>query len=200
MIGSTSGCSTSTGNSSTVSEVASAPRVSARSRIRFFDTARGAQHSGQKDLSGWRLSAPTLEQTVVHLVQQHVGAPDFSASLVHTPTMEELASVHRSLDGLCSESNVNGSEVRLLRLIRRVDISPGSMSILLDRDAFAACLSMGPDRIREDTLRIHAPFRTGNSYCMREHSELWQALHPPGSDEPRPPANARKKSQEVPAS
>ena len=38
-----------------------------------------------------------------------------------------------------------------------------------------------------------------NSYRMREHSELWQTLHPPGSDEPRPPANARKKSQEVPA-
>ena len=33
------------------------------------------------------------------------------------------------------------------------------MSILLDRDAFAACLSMEPDRIREDALRIHAPFR-----------------------------------------
>ena len=47
----------------------------------------------------------------------------------------------------------------LLRLIRRVDISPGSVSILLDRNAFAACLSMGPDRIREDALRIHAPFR-----------------------------------------
>ena len=33
------------------------------------------------------------------------------------------------------------------------------MSILLDRNAFAACLSMGPDRIREDALRILAPFR-----------------------------------------
>ena len=33
------------------------------------------------------------------------------------------------------------------------------MSILLDRNAFAACLSMGPERIREDALRIHAPFR-----------------------------------------
>ena len=41
----------------------------------------------------------------------------------------------------------------LLRLIRRVDISPGSVSILLDRNAFAACLSI--DRIREDALRIH---------------------------------------------
>ena len=40
----------------------------------------------------------------------------------------------------------------------------------------------------------------GNSYRMREHSELWQALHPAGSDGPRPPANARKKSPEVPAS
>ena len=40
----------------------------------------------------------------------------------------------------------------------------------------------------------------GNSYRMREHSELWQALHPAGSDEPRPPANACKKSPEVPAS
>ena len=40
----------------------------------------------------------------------------------------------------------------------------------------------------------------GNSYRMREHCELWRALHPPGSDEPRPPANARKKFPEVPAS
>ena len=74
--------------------------------------------------------------------------------------MQELASVRRFLDGLCSGSNDDSaSAVPLLRLIRRVDISPGSVSILLDRNAFAACLSMGPDRIREDALRILAPFR-----------------------------------------
>ena len=54
---------------------------------------------------------------------------------------------------------ISASAAPLLRLIRRVDISPGSVSILLDRNAFAACLSMGPERIREDALRIHAPFR-----------------------------------------
>ncbi len=37
----------------------------------------------------------------------------------------------------------------------------------------------------------------GNSYRMREHTELWQALHPAGSDEPRPPLRARRKSKEV---
>ena len=55
--------------------------------------------------------------------------------------------------------NDSASAAPLLRLIRRVDISPGSVSILLDRNAFAACLSMGPERIREDALRILAPFR-----------------------------------------
>ena len=131
--------------------------------FRYYVSRCLIQHSGQKDLSGWRLPAPMLEQTVVHLVQQHVGAPTFSASLTHTPTIKELASVRRFLDGLCSGSNGNdddsASAARLLRLIRRVDISRGSVSILLDRDTFAACLSMGPDRIREEALRIHAPFR-----------------------------------------
>ena len=55
--------------------------------------------------------------------------------------------------------NDSASAASLLRFIRRVDISPGSVSILLDRNTFADCLSMGPDRIREDALRIHAPFR-----------------------------------------
>ena len=74
--------------------------------------------------------------------------------------MQELASVHRFLDGLCSGTNDDSDPAaRLLRLIRRVDISPGSVSILLDRNTFAACLSMGPERIREDALRILAPFR-----------------------------------------
>ena len=125
-------------------------------RLRYYVSRRLIQHSGQNDLSGWRLSAPMLEKTVVHLIRQHVGAPTFSASLIHTPTMQELASVRRFLDG---SNNDSASAARLLRLIRRVDISPGSVSILLDRNTCAACLSMGPDRIREDALRIHVPFR-----------------------------------------
>ena len=129
-------------------------------RLRYYVSRRLIQHSGQKDLSGWRLPAPMLEQTVVHLIRQHVDATTFSASLIHTPTMQELTSVRRFLDGLCSGSNNDSaSAAPLLRLIRRVDISPGSMSILLDRNAFAACLSMGPERIREDAVRILAPFR-----------------------------------------
>jgi DNA replication protein DnaC len=40
----------------------------------------------------------------------------------------------------------------------------------------------------------------GNSYRMREHSELWQALRPVGSDESPPPVRASRKSREVTAS
>ncbi len=74
-----------------------------------------------------------------------------------------MAEAPHVLDGLCPGSNSNdddsASAASLLRFIRRVDISPGSVSILLDCNAFAACLSMEPDRIREDALGIHAPFR-----------------------------------------
>ena len=72
-------------------------------RLRYYVSQRLIQHSGQKDLSGWRLPAPMLEQTVVHRIRQHVHATTFSASLIHTPTMQELASVRRFLDGLCSD-------------------------------------------------------------------------------------------------
>ena len=67
-------------------------------RLRYYVSRRLIQHSGQKDLSGWRLPAPMLEQTVVHLIRQHVDATTFSASLTHTSTMQELASVRRFLD------------------------------------------------------------------------------------------------------
>ena len=108
-------------------------------RLRYYVSRRLIPHSGQKDLSGWRLPAPMLEQTVVHLIRQHVDATTSPASLIHAPTMQELASVRRFLDGLCSGSkNDSASAAPLLRLIRRVDISPGSVSILLDRNTFAA--------------------------------------------------------------
>ena len=80
-------------------------------RLRYYVSRRLIQHSGQKDLSGWRLPAPMLEQTVVHLIRQHVDATTFSASLIHTPTMQELASVRRFLDGLCSGSNDDSASV-----------------------------------------------------------------------------------------
>lgn len=40
----------------------------------------------------------------------------------------------------------------------------------------------------------------GNSYRMREHSELWRALQPAGSQESRPAGKSRQKSRVVPRS
>jgi DNA replication protein DnaC len=37
----------------------------------------------------------------------------------------------------------------------------------------------------------------GNSYRMREHTQLWQALQPAGSQEARPPRKSRTKPVEV---
>ena len=102
-----------------------------------------------------------LEQTVVHLIRQHVDATTFSASLIHTPTMQELASVRRFLDGLCSRSNDDSaSAAPLLRLIRRVDISPGSC-VHPARPQIRSLLASlwGPSAFARMALRILAPFR-----------------------------------------
>ena len=100
-----------------------------------------------------------LEQTVVHLVQQHMGASTFPASLIHTPTIQELASVRRFLDGLCSGSDDSASAVPPApsypagRHQPRLCVHPA-------RPQYVRCLPLyGPARIREDALRILAPFR-----------------------------------------
>ena len=128
-------------------------------RLRYYVSRRLIKHSGEQDLSGWRLPAPMLEETVVRLIRQHVCAATFPASLIHDPTLEELAAVDRCLDGQFSRNEDHASAAGLIGLIRRIDLGPGSLSILLDRDAFAATLPVGPDRIRDDALRINAPFR-----------------------------------------
>ena len=106
-------------------------------RLRYYVSRRLIQHSGQKDLSGWRLPAPMLEQTVVHLIRQHVDATTFSASLIHTPTMQELASVRLFLDGLSVPVRNNDS---LSRDQRRC--APCAMLALLWR--FASVSNMNP--------------------------------------------------------
>ena len=35
----------------------------------------------------------------------------------------------------------------------------------------------------------------GNSYRMRQHTELWQALQPPGSDENESPKRTKKRKE-----
>ena len=128
-------------------------------RLRYYVSRRLITHSGEKDLSGWRLPAPMLEETVVHLIRQHVRAAIFPASLTNDPTMQELASVRRLLEGQLSWNDDSSSAADLIGLIRRIDLEPGSLSIRLDREAFAASIPVCPDRIRDDALRITAPFR-----------------------------------------
>ena len=129
-------------------------------RLRYYVSRRLIQHSGQKDLSGWRLPAPMLEQTVVHLIRQHVDATTFSASLIHTPTMQELASVRRFLDGLCSGSNDDSASAAPCSVLSGGSTSAPALCPSCSTAMRSLLASLwGPDRIREDALRILAPFR-----------------------------------------
>ena len=114
-------------------------------RFRYYVSRRLIKHSGEKDLSGWRLPAPMLEETAARLIRRHVCAAAFPASLTRDPEMEELASARRLLEGRFAGKE-GASAAALLGLIRRIDIGPGALSILLDRDAL--CVN-APFRLRK---------------------------------------------------
>ena len=60
----------------------------------------------------------------------------------------------------CGQQDCEREFYRGLRRRKRNPLlrSPGSVSILLARNTFAACLSMGLERIQENALHIHAPW------------------------------------------
>ena len=58
---------------------------------KLFDETgdRLIRKSGEKNIAGWRLPAPELEQTIAHLVRQHIATPAFPAQLLEENTAED---------------------------------------------------------------------------------------------------------------
>lgn len=126
--------------------------------MRYYVSHRLIRSSGEKTLSGWRLPAPALENTVAHLVRRRLEAPSFAASLMPGAHAEEL---HRCTDRLRAhlgqEAAADGG--LLLQLAGRVDLAPGQMKVTFDAPALAALLATAPDRIATDALTGTAAFQ-----------------------------------------
>ena len=123
-------------------------------RLRYYVSHRLIRKSGEKDITGWRLPAPELEETIVHVVRQHISVPAFPVQLLLNATGEEmhrLASILADLQGDTSD--------QLLPLVQRTTITPGQITVSLDATALAQRLEVAPDRFCPDTLTITAPFQ-----------------------------------------
>ena len=58
--------------------------------MRYYVSHRLIRNSGEKSLSGWRLAAPALENSIAQMVRRLLDAPSFAASLMPDAGAEEL--------------------------------------------------------------------------------------------------------------
>ena len=126
-------------------------KTRAGKRLRYYVSHRLIRNSGEKSLSGWRLPAPALENTVAHLVRRHLETPSFAASLMPDACAAELQHCTDRQKALMDQE-ANPHAATLLHLAGRVDLAPGQITLTLDAAALADLLETTPDRFSPAAL------------------------------------------------
>lgn len=122
-------------------------------RLRYYISRRLVTDRSGKHPDAWRLPADQVEGLLVGLISHHLGRPNAAASIMQDMSAAEVFSVSETLVDSKKDSEC-------LALIERVDLRPGSLTLLLDRRAVAQFTDCHPDQINPDKLTIEAPFRT----------------------------------------
>jgi len=124
-------------------------------RLRYYISHRLIAKSGDASTDGWRLPATELEDTVVHLIQKHLGREGAVLEFVPDCSAGEVQALKDRLNAFTASKKTED----LLGLAARVDLTPGAITIALNPEALAQCIDVGPNRIASDLKPILAPFR-----------------------------------------
>jgi len=124
-------------------------------RLRYYVSHRLIRKSGEADVGGWRLPAQELEAKVAHLARQRLSDMTFIGRLVPDRSAEEIKHHHSILQKLFTDKDIS----HLLDLVARIDLSPGELTIEIDRLRLAAVIKVGIDEIDRELQVITAPFQ-----------------------------------------
>ena len=129
-------------------------------RLRYYVSHRLIKHSGEPDISGWRLPAPELEKLVADQVCRTMDAPAFASKLITGVATAEIAIAHKAIRELLgTPANAETHRSKVLELVSRADLAPGKIRISLDAIATADFLSVPADRLNPEALNVTAVFR-----------------------------------------
>ncbi len=106
----------------------------------------------QEHPSAWRLPAPAFENLIARAIERHLADPEIVSTILTKADVAKTAALAKA----CYGSSENGTAI--LDLIERVDLSSGSLSIVLDRTVTAMLLKAHPDQIEGRCLSFTAPF------------------------------------------
>lgn len=129
-------------------------------RLRYYVSHRLIKHSGEKDITGWRLLAKPLEDLVGRLASKILTAPGFVPLLLPEASVSELHHHQiaiRNYIGANDNPDIAGREIYLL--INRIELMPGKISLLMDAPKLAELLSTEHSDLNEEALHISSPFQ-----------------------------------------
>lgn len=100
----------------------------------------------------WRLPADEIEALLTDCIRTRLTRPDAALSLIQDASATEIP---RASDQVACINETPAC----LALIERVDIKPGSLTLILDRHAMAQTLECQPARINRAALVLKSSFR-----------------------------------------
>jgi len=121
-------------------------------RLRYYISRRLVTDRSRKHPDAWRLPAEQVEALLAQLIRRHMTRPDAAPSMTQTISAPEIMSVAEKLADRKPASDD-------LALIERVDLRPGSLTVLLNQDTLCRSLEVRPDQISTSGLTINAPFQ-----------------------------------------
>ena len=107
------------------------------------------------DPTGWRLSAPHLEAVVLEALRGYLRIRARQHDLLLHPEASTAGVLAEGLNRLSGEAAAEN----LWPLIAEVHITAGSMVLHISREALAQSLSLQPDVLNPDVMRVQQPFR-----------------------------------------
>ena len=128
-------------------------KTKAGTQIRDYASHRLIKNSGTKNKDGWRLPAVELESKVAKVIAKQLTAPSFIGSLFPDATAAEIADAKVRIDGIGDKAT------SWLKLIKRIDLKVGELTILLDQKKIATFFERDSNGDLRDLLTIKAPFQ-----------------------------------------
>ncbi|MCG6901466.1 MAG: recombinase family protein [Rhodobacter sp.] len=121
-------------------------------RLRYYISRRLVTDRSRKHPDAWRLPAEQVEGLLADLVVRYLTRSDAAASITQNMSAAEIVSATEKLG-----ARRNAAEY--LSLIERVDLRPGSLTVLLEQRALAQKTDCRSDQVKPGGLMIEAPFQ-----------------------------------------
>ncbi|WP_170331380.1 recombinase family protein [Ruegeria arenilitoris] len=124
-------------------------------RLRYYISNRLI--SGGKDISGWRLPGPALENAVIDVIVRHLQDAAAAHRVLAQPEAGSAEAVQTSIADLVTRLRAQGCQVGA-ELLANGRIVRGQISLELNRKTLASALGIAADHLHPDLKLITASF------------------------------------------